>query len=359
MSAQPIDNHQTGHVTHPPSNILALCLALHARWTTVALHSNALQAMHASASNLHNLKLMTISSSISGDAMQALAQSQRPPSQGGQPLPEPPSPYLNPSQRNAAAPPALSSFGAQPSIPFPPTLGAAPFGVAPQPAPVGAPAGQQQFGLLGQAPAQPQATQAGRIQFGQKASQASSNPFGSSSQGQANSFQTSSASANPVANPFGQGSSQSGRLQFGTKAGQPAATHLRNSSSQGFAAPSGSQSFKPVTPFNSTADPFGRQKPGQAQQPAAQVPSNPNPFAQQQQQQQQSAGNGFNFNPFGQQQQPPATPAAFGGQAFQSQPSQGLEFQTPAVQQRPAFGGGVAASLQTPSPGRHNALHCY
>ncbi|KAL3138847.1 hypothetical protein ABBQ32_005679 [Trebouxia sp. C0010 RCD-2024] len=282
---------------------------------------------------------------------QALAQMPRPPSQGGHPLPEPTSPYLNPTQPSAAASPTPGSFGAQPVGPFPPSLEAAPFGMTTQAAPVSALAGQQQFGVAGHPPAQPQPAQAGRIQFGQKAGQASPNPFGSSSHGHPPSFQTSSAQANPFANPFGLGSSQPGRLQFGSRAGQPAAANFGNSSSQGAAAPSSSQS-KPVTPFNSTADPFGRQKPGQAQQSAAQVPLNPNAFAQQQQQ--QSAGNGCNSNPFG-QQQPPATPAGFGAfggpQAFQSQPSQGLEFQTPAVQQRPAFGGGVAASLQTPSPG--------
>lgn len=284
--------------------------------------------------------------------MQALAQMPRPPSQGGNPLPEPASPYLNPAQPSATASPTLSSFGPQLVGPFPPKPGAAPFGMTTEAAPASALAGQQQFGVASHPPAQSQPTQAGRIQFGQKAGQASSNPFGSSTQGHPPSFQTSSAPANPFANPFGQGSSQPGRLQFGGRAGQPAAAHFGSSSSQGAAAPSGSQS-KPMTPFNSTADPFGRQKPGQAQQPAAQAPPNPSAFSQQQQQQ-QSAGNGFNSNPFG-QHQPPATPAAFGAfggpQGFQSQPSQGLEFHTPTVQQRPAFGGGVAASLQTPSPG--------
>lgn len=278
--------------------------------------------------------------------MQALAQRPVLPSQGGQPLPEPPSPYLNPLQHRATASSTSGSFGTQPVAPFGANLGAGPFGMTPEAAP--ATDLPQSFGVPNHAPAQAQPSQSGRIQFGQKAGQAPSNPCGSSSQGLSTSFQSASAPANP----FGQGGSQSGKLQFGARAGQPAVAQFGSSSRQGAAAPFGSQS-KPVKPFNSTDDPFGRQKPGQAQQLAAQVPA-PNPVAQQQQ---QSAGNGFNSNPFAQPQQPPATPAAFGAvggpQAGQSQASQGLEFQTPSVQQRPAFGGGVAASPQTPSPGRH------
>lgn len=284
--------------------------------------------------------------------MQALAQRSRPPSQGGQPLPDPPSPYLNPSQPPAAAFPTSGALAPQPAAPFAPGHGSAPFGMTTGAAPASAPAPQQQFMATTHAPVQPQPSQSGRIQFGQKAGQPNPNPFASSSQGHSTSFQTSSAPANP----FGQGSGQPGRLQFGARAGQPAAAHFGNSSSQGSAAPLGSQA-KPVTRFDSTADPFGRQKPGQAQQSAAQVPAS-NPFAQQQQ---QPAGNGFNSNSnLFAQQQPPVTPAAFGAfggpQTLQAQLSQGLQFQTPAVQQRPAFGGGIAASLQTPSPGRQIML---
>lgn len=288
-------------------------------------------------------------------SLQALAQRSKPPSQGGPPLPEPPSPYLNPSQPGPAANPTPGSFGA-PVAPFGAHAGPISFGMTAQAAPATASVSQQAFGVPNHTPAPPQPSQPGRIQFGQKAGQAPANPFGSSIQAHATSFQQNSAPANP----FGQGTGQPGRLQFGARAGQPAAPQAGSSrGSQGAAAPFGSQS-KPVKPFNSTEDPFGRQKPGpsqpgQVQQPAAQMPA-ANPFAQQQQQ--QSAMNGLNTNPFAQQQQQqqaPATPApfgAFGGpQAVQSQPSAGLEFQTPAVQQRPAFGGGVAASLQTPSPG--------
>lgn len=292
-------------------------------------------------------------------SLQALAQRPKPPSQGGPPLPEPPSPYLNPSQPGHAANPTSGSFGA-PVAPIGAHPGPTTFGMTAQAAPASAGAVQQAFGVPHQTPAQPPPSQSGRIQFGQKAGQAAANPFGSGLQGQATSSQQNSAPANP----FGQGSGQPGRLQFGARAGQPAAPQAGSSrGSQGAAAPFGSQS-KPVKPFNSTDDPFGRQKPepsqpGQTQQPAGQMPA-VNPFAHQQQQ--QSAMSGFNANPFAQQQQPPATPAPFGAsggpQAVQSQPSPGLEFQTPAVQQRPAFGGGVAASLQTPSPGRsqHTAL---
>ena len=296
--------------------------------------------------------------------LQELAQMSKPPLQGGPRLPEPISPYLNPSQPGTAASSTVGSFGPQPVAPFGVTSGPAPFGMAAEAAPASANALQQPFGTPNLAPAPPQSSQSGRIQFGQKAGQAAPNPFGSSIQGQSNSIQPTSAPANP----FGQGS-QSGRLQFGARAGQPAAAQVGSSrSSQGAAAPFGAHS-KSVKPFNSTDDPFGRQKPGQpgqGQQPAAQA-STANPFAPQQlqqQQQQPSALNGFNSNPFAQQQQqqqqPPATPAAFGAfggpQAGQSQPSLGPEFQTPAVQQRPAFGGGVAASLQTPSPGRQHPI---
>lgn len=299
-------------------------------------------------------------------SLQALAQRPKPPSQGGPPLPEPPSPYLNPSQPGPAATSTPSSFGA-PAAPFGANPGPTSFGVTAQAAPASAGSVQQAFGVPNHTSAQPPPSQSGRIQFGQKAGQAAANPFGSGVQGQATSFQQTSAPANP----FGQSSGQPGRLQFGARAGQPAAPQAApqagsSRSNPGAAAPFGSQS-KPVKPFNSTEDPFGRQKPepsqpGQVQQPALQMPA-ANPFAQPQQQQ-HLAMNGFNSNPFAQQQQqqPPATPApfgAFGGpQAVQSQPSPGLEFQTPAVQQRPAFGGGVAASLQTPSLGRsqHTAL---
>ena len=289
--------------------------------------------------------------------LQTLLQMSKPPSQGGPPLPEPASPYLNPSQPGTAPPTTEGSFGPPPVAPFGVNSGPAPFGMAAGAAPASANALQQPFRTANLAPAQPLSSHSGRIQFGQKAGQAASNPVGSSSQGQSTSFQPTSAAANP----FGQGSSQSGRLQFGARAGQPAAAQAGSSrSSQGAAAPFGSQS-KPVKPFDSTDDPFGRQKPGQpgqAQQPIAQPPSS-NSFAQQQLQQQHlqqpSAMNGFSSNLFA-QQQPPATPAPFGAyggpQAGQSQPSPCPEFQTPAVQQRPAFGGGVAASLQTPSPGR-------
>ena len=289
--------------------------------------------------------------------LQALAQMPKPPSQGGPTLPEPASPYLNPSQPGIAAPSTVGAFGPPAVAPFEVQSGPGPFGMTAAAGPATASTLQQPFGVPSHGPAQPQPSQSGRIQFGQKAGQAAANPFGSRNQGQSTSFQPTAAPANL----FGQGSSQSSRLQFGARAGQPAAAQAGSSRGiQGGAAPFGSQS-KPVKPFNSTEDPFGRQKPGQpgqAQQLAAQAPA-ANPFAQQQPQQQpqqSSAMTGFNSNPFAQQQQPPPTPAAFGifggPQAGQSQPSPGLEFQTPAVQQRPAFGGGVAASLQTPSPGR-------
>lgn len=279
----------------------------------------------------------------------------RPPSQGGPPLPEPASPYLNPSQPGTTPSSTAGPFGV--------SSGPAPFGMAAEAAPASANALQQPFRTPNLAPAQSQPSQSGRIQFGQKAGQSASNPFGSSIQGQSTSFQPTPAPSNP----FGQ-RSQSGRLQFGARAGQPAAAQVGSAiSSQGAAAPFGTQS-KPVKPFDSTDDPFGRQKPsqpGQGQQPAAQA-SATHPFAQQlQQQQQPSAINGLKSNPFA--QQPPATPAAFGAfggpQAGQSQPSTGPDFQTPAVQQRPAFGGGVAASLQSPFPGRQHpaalsGTHC-
>ena len=283
--------------------------------------------------------------------LQELSRMPRPPSQGGPPLLEPASPYLNPSQPRTTPSSTAGPFGV--------SSGPAPFGMAVEAAPASANALQQPFGTPNLAPAQSQPSPSGRIQFGQKAGQSASNPFGSSIQGQSTSFQPAPAPSNL----FGQGS-QSGRLQFGARAGQPAAAQVGSAiSSQGAAAPFGTQS-KPVKPFDSTDDPFGRQKPsqpGQGQQPAAQA-SATHPFAQQLQQQQPSAMSDLNSNPFA--QQPPATPAAFGAfggpQAGQSQPSTGLDFQTPAVQQRPAFGGGVAASLQSPSPGRQHpaALSC-
>ena len=210
---------------------------------------------------------------------------------------------------------------------------------------------QQPFGIptQPQMPPQTQPVPQGRIQFGQKASQAGSNPFGGSSlesgtiqfgsnAGQANPHSFGQNAVQPTPNPFGQSGVQPGRLQFGSKAGQPAAAQFGPAGNSSF----GGQPFGPQSnssqpfrkPFNSTDDPFGRQKPGQAA------------YAQQ----------SSNSNPFGDQQQPPATPetfSAFGGPQ-NGQPSQsgiGKGFQTPAVQQRPAFAGGVAASLQTPVQG--------
>ena len=207
-----------------------------------------------------------------------------------------------------------------------------------QPGPFGGagsfgPTAQQPFGMPAQPqmppPAQP--SQPGRIQFGQKAGQPASNPFGGGSNqpgGRSNIGQSNQ-------NPFGQPTSQPGRLQFGARAGQPAAARFGTSQPAG--QPFGFQS-KPSQPFrkpfNSTEDPFGRQKSGQAQQPA-----------------QQST----NSNPFSNQQQLPMTPApfgAFGGpQGGPSQPPFGQSFETPAVQQRPAFAGGIAIAPQTPVPG--------
>ncbi|KAL0018263.1 hypothetical protein WJX79_004772 [Trebouxia sp. C0005] len=220
---------------------------------------------------------------------EALKRCQLAPSAGGPPLPEPASPYVLsalPGAFGSAAAPAPSGAPSQlvPSGPFAhaqpnPFGGAGSFG----------PSGQQPFGVPAQPqmppPAQP--SQPGRIQFGQKAGQ-------------------------PASNPFAGGSSQPG---------QPFGSQSRPS-----------QPFR--TPFNSTQDPFGRQKSGQAQQAAQQSPSS---------------------NPFNNQQQLPATPApfgAFGGpQSGLSQPPFGQSFQTPAVQQRPAFAGGITISPQTPMPG--------
>ena len=289
--------------------------------------------------------------------LQALAQRPVPPSQAGQPLPEPASPYLDSPYPSTAS---FSSSTANPAAGY----GAAPvagsFGMTNQAAPFGADAMQPPFGMSNQASAQPQLSQPGRIQFGHKAGQAASNLFGSSSS-QAHGKPAQMAATQP--NPFGQGSSQSGRLQFGSKAGQPAAPQFGPASSRQGAAPPplGSQG-KPVKPFNSTDDPFGRQKSGQPDLSHQQSASSSahNPFAQQQR---QPAAIGFSSQPFGQQQQQvPATPAAFGASGGpkpgQPQASHGTEFQTPAVQQRPAFAGGVAASLQTPSPGRLQQIAC-
>ena len=276
-------------------------------------------------------------------SVQALAQRSVAPSNGGQPVPEPPSPYSNPAQPNSSSIPA---FGPHSATAVGATPGAGPFGMTSTP--------QQPFVMLTPPPAQPQPSQAGRIQFGQKAVQAIPNPFGSSNdQRQANAFQPGAAQQNP----FGQGGNQPGHLQFGSKAGQAAAAPFGPDSHRQSAAPLpfGSQS-KPVKPFNSTEDPFGRQKPGQSGQAQQQAAPTSTPFAQAQ----QPAASGPNLNPFAQnhqqqQRQMPATPAApaapgpFGGlQAHGT----GADFQTPAVQQRPAFAGGVAVSLQSPSPGK-------
>ncbi len=198
------------------------------------------------------------------------------------------------------------------------------------------PSVQQPFGM----PAQPQMPppappgQPGRIQFGQKAGQPASNPFGGGSS-QPGRGQFGPNAGQSSQSPFGQTASQPGRLQFGARAGQPAAAQFGTSQSTG--QPFGFQS-KPSQPFrkpfNSTEDPFGRQRSGQAQQSAQQSSSS---------------------NPFSNQQQMPATPApfgAFGGrQSGTSQPPFGQSFQTPAVQQRPAFAGGIAMSPPTPLPG--------
>jgi len=255
-------------------------------------------------------------------------------------LAEPLSPYVDPPQ---------SAFGA--------AAMAVPFG-APQAGPFGGsaerPAVQQPFGTPHQAQMPPtaQPSQPGRVQFGQKASQPASNSFGGSSnqldrgqfgpnagQAHANSFGQNAGHAN--ANPFGQNASQPGRLQFGARAGQPAAPQFGsagNSQSAGQPFASQASSNQPFRkPFNSTEDPFGRQKPGQAQQPAQQSSSS---------------------NHFGNQQPPPGTPAPFGG-PNKGQAAFGQGFQTPAIQQRPAFGGGIAASPQAPEPGQTTACGCH
>lgn len=273
-----------------------------------------------------------------------------PPSQGGQPLPEPPSPYLDSSQANALP---AGPFGSQPPTLLGASASAGPSGINSQTASLGGNTKQQSFGMPSTAKGQAQPSQPSRIQFGQKAGQAAHNPFGaSSSQTQANPFQVNAVQPNP----FGQASSQSGRLQFGTKAGQPAATQFGPSNSRQDTVPAFGSQSKPAKAFNSTEDPFGRQKavqPAAAQQQAAPGFAS-NPFAQQQHQPAAPS------NPFAQQQQAlPGTPAPFGAlggpQNGMSQSLQGAQFQTPAVQQRPAFAGGIAASLQAPSIGRQ---HC-
>ena len=272
------------------------------------------------------------------DALQALKRCQVPPSEGGPPLPEPFSPYvsLQKSQPFAAA--------AMPA-PFGGHAGPAPSGQfgGVQPGPFGGagasggPTGQQPFGAPAhpQAPPPEQSGQPGRIQFGQKASQPTSNPFGQAVRPFCNvQFGHNTGQSHP--NPFGQPVSQPGRLQFGTRAGPAAAqVGFGHSAGQPFGMQSNpSQPFR--KPFDSSEDPFGRQKFGQAQQPAQQSSSS---------------------SPSSSQQQLPATPAAFGKpQTVQSQSLHGQGFQTPAVQQRPAFGGGLAASLQTPMPGMSSCL---
>ena len=197
------------------------------------------------------------------------------------------------------------------------------------------------FGTISQAhmPPRPQPTQLGRIQFGQKANQPGPNPFGTSNPAGRTNFGPNAGQAVP--NPFGPNLAQPGRLQFGSRAGQPAAAQngLSNTTAgQPFASHSvSSQPFR--KPFDSSEDPFGRQNPVAANLMQPVAPQNSSSHA------------------WADQQQPPATPAPFGGfhrqQSGQSQLASGHGFQTPAIQQRPAFGGGVAAALQTPTPGKN------
>eukprot|EP00891_Asterochloris_glomerata_P001541 jgi/Astpho2/1541/Aster-05413 len=119
-------------------------------------------------------------------------------------------------------------------------------------------------------------------------------------------------------------------------------------------APSGPLGPPPQQPLSFGAQPgagFGSQPGGhrritfgQAEQSGHQAP--PNPFEQAWGFEQQPAPQG---NPFGQQQhvQPFGQPLNI----FPATPS---SFMTPA-QQRPVFGGGVAAALQSPEPGHFAA----
>ncbi|KAL0037575.1 hypothetical protein WJX77_003393 [Trebouxia sp. C0004] len=262
---------------------------------------------------------------------EALKRCQLAPSAGGPPLAEPTSPYVISALPGASGSAAILAPSGAPSQLVP----SGPFAHA-QPGSFGGagsfgPTAQQPFGVPAQPqvppPAQP--SQPGRIQFGQKAGQPASNPFGRGSS-QPGRGQSGPNAVQSNQNPFGQSATQPRRLQFGARAGQPAAAQF--GTSQPAEQPFGFQS-KPSQPFrkpfNSTEDPFGRQKSGQAQGPAQQSPSS---------------------NPFSNQQLLPTTPAVFGAFGGPSQPSFGQSFQTPAVQQRPAFAGGIAISPQTLMP---------
>lgn len=233
------------------------------------------------------------SASMPDLGLQALQHSQAAPSQGGAAIPEPQSPYIDVSQTAQAAamhqmPIALATPAQPAQNPFGQTKN--PFGKAQTP--------------LGQA----------------------SNPFGGNA----------AASAQPfVQAVVQQQAQQSGRIRFGQKAKGMSQQNLAQNPFQSASQPTG--------------DPFGRPRPAQAMQPAQQngMPVQAqNPFGQLQQQQPQ------------QQQLPPGTPAPFaafnGAHNLQNQSGFGAAtaagFETPAAQ-RPAFGGGVAASLQTPAEG--------